>query len=148
MHRTEIANKEEQVHYYAGDDCHADHIDHFDHPDDSRVANNTTVANVDGARQKQRCEHGCSAGPWCSWSPCFAVDRISTRLMHRAVDDSPLDVVWPAQLSPASAAAESQLSEIMHDASLPAELNDQQRRAIARLTPIALTLRLDPNSSP
>jgi len=78
----------------------------------------------------------------------FAVDRISTRLMHRAVDDSPLDVVWPAQLSPASAAAESQLSEIMHGASLPAELNDQQRRAIARLTPIALTLRLDPNSSP
>ena len=36
----------------------------------------------------------------------FDVDRLSARLMHRAVDDALLDVVWPAQLSPASSAAE------------------------------------------
>ena len=72
----------------------------------------------------------------------FDVDRLSARLMHRAVDDSLLDVVWPAQLSPASAAAESQLNEVLHDASLPAELNDQQRRVIAQLT----LYNPDPNS--
>ena len=34
----------------------------------------------------------------------FDVDRLATRLMHRAVDDAFLDVVWPAQLAPATLA--------------------------------------------
>ena len=62
----------------------------------------------------------------------FDVDRLATRLMHRAVDDALLDVVWPAQLAPATASQESQLDEVLHDASLPAELNEQQRRVIAQ----------------
>ena len=75
----------------------------------------------------------------------FDVDRLSARLMHRAVDDALLDVVWPAQLSPASPAAESALAEVLHDASLPDELNEQQRRAIP-INPRPLTPTLTPNS--
>ena len=48
------------------------------------------------------------------------------------MDDALLDVVWPAQLAPATASQESQLDEVLHDASLPAELNEQQRRVIAQ----------------
>ena len=39
--------------------------------------------------------------------------------MHRAVDDALLDVVWPAQLAPATASQESQLDEVLQDASPP-----------------------------
>ena len=65
----------------------------------------------------------------------FDVDRLSARLMHRAVDDTQLESVWPSQLSeeaPEMKAAVDEALAKMTSASL-AELNEPQRKVIAQL---------------
>ena len=63
----------------------------------------------------------------------FDVERLTMRLMHRAIDDTHLDVVWPTVSSARDANWQLQHDAYAETLDLPSEMNVQQRSVVASL---------------
>ena len=63
----------------------------------------------------------------------FDVERLTFRLMHRAIEDVPLDVVWPNRAIEKDAMWVQQHEDYATSLDLPAEMNTQQRSVVASL---------------
>ena len=66
----------------------------------------------------------------------FDVERLSSRLMHRAVDSTPLDLVWPVEIGKeihGPAGDRAQIEAAAERLEVPKEMSTQQRFVIASL---------------